>query len=119
MSRVPILGYFIKALEERTVFLTRAWRTKKVSDGPANEKVANDFMRLLLQDYRGVDRPVEGPDLHDEAASYVTTCIKLRREETTHGVKPTGDVTIGAGRQWEGEKEMHFFQFYFADPFHT
>jgi hypothetical protein len=115
MSRVPILGYFIKALEERTVFLTRAWRTKKVSDGPANEKVANDFMRLLLQDYRGVDRPVEGPDVHDEAASYVTTCIKLRREASTGGVKPPGDASTGAGGQGQAETEVHIYECYWAD----
>ena len=133
MSRVPILGYFIKALEERTVFLTRAWRTKKVSDGPANEKVANDFMRLLLQDYRGVDRPVEGPDVHDEAAAYVTTCIRLRRDaaplpnspaggaETKAGVanagagKPPGDSSTGASGQGQAEKEVHIYECYWAD----
>src|SRR5882762_8265514 len=133
ISKIPIVGYFAGVLQERTMYLTRAWRTKRVSDGPANEKVANDFMRLLLQDYRGVDRPVEGPDVHDEAAAYVTTCIRLRRDaaplpsspaggaETKAGVanagavKPPGDSSTGASGQGQAEKEVHIYECYWAD----
>src|SRR5260370_2798939 len=96
LSRVPLLGIFVKALEERSVFLTRAWKKTPPPDEP--ESVANDFMRLLLQDYHGVDDPVIEPAVyeHDDAASYVTTCIKMTREATpsspNNGVEATGSI---------------------------
>jgi hypothetical protein len=128
ISRVPILGYFAKVLQERTVFLTRAWRTMPTSDEQADEKVANDFMRLLLQDYHGVDRPVEGPDEHSEAASYVTTRIKTTREATLPSLKggtwsvanaatakPPSDPSVPASPQGQSEKEVHIYECYWAD----
>ena len=127
ISKIPILGYFAGVLQERTMFMTRSWLTKKVSDEPANEKVANDFMRLLLQDYRGVDRPVEGPDDHDEAASYVTTRIRMVRSGTLADVEEatknadTGGVPgrprASAGEQGKalGKTEVDIYEYYWAD----
>jgi len=127
ISKIPIVGYFAGVLQERTMYLTRAWRTKRVSDGPANEKVANDFMRLLLQDYRGVDRPVEGPDAHDEAASYVTTRIKMMRSGTLADVEGTikdanpeaAKLPVGtsAGESAKGQTktEVDIYECYWAD----
>jgi hypothetical protein len=127
ISRVPILGFFAKVLQERTVFMTRAWRMKRSSDDFADERVANDFMRLLLQDYRGVDRPVQGADDHDEAASYVTTCIKMTREESRSSLKRGVDVAYGttgdipgepsarASAQEQAKQEVHIYECYWAD----
>jgi hypothetical protein len=131
ISQVPILRYFARVLQERTVFLTRAWREMPTSDDFANERVANDFMRLLLQDYRGVDRPVEGADDHDEAASYVTTRIKMTREEPRSslngGVEGSASaVNVAAGRNAgdpsatgsagaQAKKEVHIYECYWAD----
>jgi len=129
ISRVPILGFFAKVLQERTVFLTRAWRKKPDLDEPANERVANDFMRLLLQDYRGVDRPIEGPAEHDEAASYVTTRIKLMRsgapadvEETMKdagagggGPRPQEGTSTGESAKGQTKTEVDIYECYWAD----
>ncbi len=131
MSRVPLLGIFVKALEERSVFLTRAWKKTPPPDEP--ESVANDFMRLLLQDYHGVDDPVKEPEVdeHDEAASYVTTCIKMTREATpsspNKGVEATGSIATStpanppghprplASGQGPAKKEVHIYECYWAD----
>src|SRR5229473_7684292 len=128
MSGVPILGRLVAAFQERTVFLTRAWKKMPRLDEPASEKVANDFMRLLLQDYRGVDCPLKEPAEHDEAASYVTTRIKMRRGETppsgkggtgstsnTAAAEPPDDPSGPASRPAQPEKEVHIYECYWAD----
>ena len=113
ISRVPILRFFARVLQERTVFLTRAWRKMATSDDFRNERVANDFMRLLLQDYRGVDRPVEGADDHDEAASYVTTRIKMTREESRSSLE--GGVEGTGSAPGQAKTEVHIYECYWAD----
>jgi hypothetical protein len=128
MSGVPILGRLVAAFQERTVFLTRAWKKMPRLDEPASEKVANDFMRLLLQDYRGVDCPLKEPAEHDEAASYVTTRIKMMRGETppsgkggtgstsnTAAAEPPDDPSGPASRPAQPEKEVHIYECYWAD----
>jgi MFS family permease len=128
--RVPVVGFFAKALQERTVYLTRAWKNRPHSDERAEEKVANDFMRLLLQDYHGVDDPVKEPeqDEHDEAASYITTCIKMMRADTPPSAKGAGgsvanapadklphDPSGPASRPAQPAKEVHIYESYWAD----
>lgn len=126
VSSLPIIRWFEKALRERTVFLTRAWAKKAPSYEPANERVANDFMRLLLQDYRGVDRPVEGPNDHQEAASYVTTCIKMTRDEVSSAVTSEQGTPNAGNKEAEGDPathararaqktEVHLYEMYWAD----
>src|SRR5579864_7235806 len=69
---------FLGFLQERTAFLTAAWRTLKkpakqeTAEKENNAEVANDFMRLLLQDYRGASNKNPPKDANDSTA-YVTT----------------------------------------------
>lgn len=137
VRRIPIVRFFEKALRERTVFLTRAWSRRAPSDEPAEERVANDFMRLLLQNYRGVDNPVTEPvkppgdrgELPSYAASYVTTCIKLTRNQEPlpapltggtpgpkdpTGLKPRMDASASTASQGK-KKEAHIYEMYWAD----
>jgi hypothetical protein len=137
VRRIPIVRFFEKALRERTVFLTRAWTRRAPSDEPADERVANDFMRLLLQSYRGVDNPVSEPvkppgdrgELPSYAASYVTTCIKLTRNEEPlpapltagtpgskdpSGLRPRMDASASTASQGQ-TKEAHIYEMYWAD----
>jgi hypothetical protein len=112
-------GWF-RFLQERTVLLTQWWRTKKAeSDEPENEQVAHDFMRLLLQDYRGVGRPPDNPSEHDEAASYVTTRIQMTRAATPEraaGRPGGGGSSEAAGSSGTiPEKEVHLYEMYWAD----
>ncbi|HEX4380592.1 MAG TPA: hypothetical protein VH022_11190, partial [Candidatus Acidoferrum sp.] len=119
ISKLPVFGYFSRCLQERTIFLTRAWRDAKATkqeDEGGREKVANDFMKLVLQDYRGVQKPNPQPDEHDEAASYVTTCLKLTRDATpvTRGPDkktdtPEIDPTLPAST------DVHIYECYWAD----
>jgi hypothetical protein len=128
MSGVPLLGRLVAAFQERTVFLTRAWKMMARSDELASDDVANDFMRLLLQGYRGVDCPVNGPAEHDEAASYVTTCIKMTRAATPPSAKggmgrvanaaadkPSNDPSVPTSPPAQPEKEVHIYECYWAD----
>src|SRR5258708_31139466 len=41
ISRVPILGYFARVLQERTVFFTPAWRKMPPSGEPPQDKGAH------------------------------------------------------------------------------
>ncbi|HEV2489170.1 MAG TPA: hypothetical protein VGT03_05140 [Candidatus Acidoferrales bacterium] len=70
---------FFGFLQERTVFLTAAWPKLKKADREAaaekkenNTEVANDFMRLLLQDYRGAGKE-NPPKNADDSTAYTTT----------------------------------------------
>jgi hypothetical protein len=72
----------LKVLEERTSFLTREWKTSKETR-KSNTDVADDFMRLTLQDYRGV----EGNKIKDarDATAYITTRLRTTREASPSG----------------------------------
>jgi len=84
-------------------------------------------MRLLLQDYRGVDRPVEGPDEHAEAGSYVTTRIKMMRAESsadvedaakgasTGGAKPPEGTSASESAKGQTKTEVDIYECYWAD----
>jgi hypothetical protein len=63
-------------LEERTSFMTRAWKTLRESKD-SSARVADDFMTLTLQDYRGV--PGNSPKDARDACAYVTTRLKTIR----------------------------------------
>ncbi|MGA7791411.1 MAG: hypothetical protein WCA19_00140 [Candidatus Acidiferrales bacterium] len=65
-----------EAIEERTSFLTREWRTSERIE-ETNTKVADDFMRLTLQDYRGAN-PKKPKDARD-ASAYNTTRLRTTR----------------------------------------
>jgi hypothetical protein len=72
-----------KFLEERTSLLTLDWKTTKKfksAGTPGNAQVADDFMRLALQDYRGSqpDNP-ENVKNADDTTSYITTRLKTAR----------------------------------------
>lgn len=130
VSGVPILGYVARKLQERTIYLTNWWRgkgAKETPDEPANEKVANDFMRLILQDYRGVDCPENKPAAHEEEASYVTTCLKLTRDATPSAGQPAmagssaealpenlGNDT-SAQAQGSNKTDVHIYELYWSD----
>src|SRR5712691_391 len=47
------LSRLLSFLQERTVFLTRAWESAGRRKDSSTTIVADDFMRLVLQDYRG------------------------------------------------------------------
>jgi hypothetical protein len=81
-------------LRERTAFLTEKWKKLEAKEKEKAEKsdteVADDFMRLALQDYRGAS-PKEPKDARD-ATAYNTT----RLTTTRIGAEPAGLPTCGA-----------------------
>jgi hypothetical protein len=116
-----LFDYF-HCLQERTVFLTRTWRdtgATKSGGEVGKEKVANDFMKLVLQDYRGVQDPETKPDEHDEAASYVTTCLKLTRDATPVTRGPDSPATASNPPEIDPNlpptTDVHIYECYWAD----
>jgi len=71
-----------KFLEERTSFLTLDWKTSKKfkKEDEGSTEVADDFMRLALQDYRGSqpNNPANAKNA-DDTTSYITTRLKTAR----------------------------------------
>jgi hypothetical protein len=76
-----LLNRFLDRFRERTVYLTRAWRSaggkRQLAGENPDEMAANDFMRLVLQEYRGSagNKPKDERD----ATSYITTRLEGER----------------------------------------
>lgn len=83
-----------EALEERTSYLTRQWRTAEHVE-KTDTSAADDFMRLTLQDYRGTS-PTRPKDASD-ATTYNTTRLRtVRLGEEVMGSSGEG-TTDGPG----------------------
>jgi hypothetical protein len=131
LSRIQKMFEF---LEERTSYLTRQWKTSKKykNEEGDNAEVADDFMRLTLQDYRGAEhnKPKDARDV----TSYITTCLKTARvakEIATAGggpaegpippsqVSPAASGPDGPRKtSGDGDKkkiEVHVYEMYWAD----
>lgn len=82
----PPKGGFLDRFRERTVYLTRAWRSAGGKRHLGNEKPdeisANDFMRLILQDYRGNKGKDTKPKDQRDATAYRTTRLEGKRAWT-------------------------------------
>jgi hypothetical protein len=78
-----LLNRFVDRFRERTVYLTRAWRsaqgTRQLTGEKTNELAANDFMRLVLQDYRGSKGNVNKPKDQRDDTAYRTTFLAGKR----------------------------------------
>ena len=115
---------FFSFLQERTVYLTAAWREPRAAarvraeDKAANAEVANDFMRLLLQDYRGAgkENPPKGAD--DSTAYDTTRLLGVRTGgggRGTGGGPPPGGKSEGAGSTQANASDVDIYEMYWAD----
>jgi hypothetical protein len=91
-----LLNRFFDRFRERTVYLTRAWRSaegaRQFKGEKSDEMAANDFMRLVLQDYRGSKGEDNKPKDQRDDTAYRTTFLAGKR--TWKDTKGT-DQTIG------------------------
>ena len=123
----PLQNLF--GLEERTTYLTRAWKTTKAQK-QNNTEVADDFMRLTLQNYRGTakNKPKDARD----ANTYITTRLRTSRVNSNHApaAEESGtsrpehvdDVPIARGDSQHtppnhapGPVEVDVYEMYWAD----
>jgi hypothetical protein len=92
-----LLNQFLDRFRERTVYLTRAWRNaggkrQLVGEKP-DEMAANDFMRLVLEEYRGTkgNKPKDERD----ATAYRTTRLAGQRTwKDSSGADQAMDVDV-------------------------
>jgi hypothetical protein len=130
-SREGRFNRFLDRFRERTVYLTRSWRssdqidlskTEEPEKQPANliayltgwraraqqksrdpyGKAGIDFMRLLLQNYRGSRGAGNKPKDERDATAYITTRLEGRR---------AWKDAAGADQT----KAVHFYEMYWAD----
>jgi hypothetical protein len=77
------LKRFLDRFRERTVYLTRAWRSAKgarqLTGEKPDEMAANDFMRLVLQEYRGSKGTGNKPKDERDATAYRTARLAGKR----------------------------------------
>jgi len=112
-------------LQERTVFLTRAWKRAGKSK-ETSTVVADDFMRLVLQDYRGATP--DNPKDQRDATTYDTMCLVGTRMPPP-GPGPTGGTSVGPANRPPGgggstgglsaasepPVDVHVYEMYWAD----
>lgn len=110
-------------MQERTVYLTTAWRERLAPERPApqgkesNAEVAIDFMRLLLEDYRGAGKR-NNPKGAEDSTAYQTT--RLMGARTASGSRSGGGESPGgksspAQSSEVGSAGVHVYEMYWAD----
>lgn len=110
-------------MQERTVYLTAAWRERKAPEKAAEGKEANaevavDFMRLLLEDYRGAGKDNEPKSAGDSTTYQTTRLIGARNASGATGGgggAPPGGKSAPAQSPKTGPTGLHIYEMYWAD----